>query len=778
MHKKENTNKNLRKAAILLLNFLVSSCLWAQPGIHGSVSITGTNRDVNDRTWLTADAASGSTTLSVDNSNLNGTYFMSSLSSGDLIMIIQMQGASISVAQNGSYGAVTNYNNVGNYEFRCVSSVPNSNSIVVTVPLTHDYSASGHTQIVRIPRYSSFTLGAGNSIRPAAWNGNSGGVTVIEVSGNAVINGTITATGRGFRGGAFENNTQSASSNVTIYYSSDARDGANKGESIAGFETEYDALGGRFGRGAPANGGGGGNSHNAGGGGGANAGTGVWNGLGNPDNSGSGWSTAWNQEGGSFSSNTSSGGGRGGYTYGSNNRNALSTAPGNSNWGGNYRRNTGGYGGRPLIYSTGRIFMGGGGGAGDGNNSAASGGANGGGLVFIICYGNISGTGVISANGNNASNTSAAHNDAPGGGGGGGTIILSVSGSIANSLTLNADGGNGGSQLITNNESEGPGGGGGGGYIAITSGNPSRSAAGGSNGITTSAALTEFVPNGATAGADGIDNASFSMTAIIGDISANAGIDRFMCEYVTLEASNSANAIGTWTIISGTGGSFSDIHDPNAIFTGDSFVDYTLEWLVVNNLCESARDTVFITSDCQPLPVELISFNAHATDNGIMVKWVTAGETNLNGYVLEKLTGGGSWTAIATLQAGDGSPGMRIYLHTDPNPNPGNNTYRLRLVHHDATELFTHSIVYENRLSMSDFIVYPMPFGESVTLSGGIRPGMEYRVFGISGNKVAEGQFNTEGHADIELRGLDRGAYILSIYINGTLLRSKMIFRE
>jgi len=48
--------------------------------------------------------------------------------------------------------------------------------------------------------------------------------------------------------------------------------GSEKGESIAGYRADYDAIGGRYGMGAPANGGGGGNGHNCAGGGGANGG--------------------------------------------------------------------------------------------------------------------------------------------------------------------------------------------------------------------------------------------------------------------------------------------------------------------------------------------------------------------------------------------------------------------------------------------------------------------------------------------------------------------------
>lgn len=358
--------------------------LKAQPGLLGAGTITGTNVVMNRATFLTSNATAGTTTLTVDNSALSGTPFSGNLGAGDLIMIIQMQGASINTSNSASYGEITSYNNAGLYEFRCVQSVPNGTTIVVTVPLSNSYTATGNVQVIRVPRYTSFSLAGGNSIRPANWNGQTGGITVIEISGNATINGTITAEGRGFRGGALDNSSQAAGTSVSTFLSGTAADGGEKGEGIAGYQTTYDALGGRYCRGAPANGGGGGNSHNAGGGGGANAGVvNAWNGLGNPDNSIAGWTTAWNLEGGTFSANTSSGGGRGGYTYGANNRNAVTEGPGLGVWGGNSRQNVGGYGGRPLDYSTGRLFIGGGGGAGDGNNNASNAGARGGGWFLL-----------------------------------------------------------------------------------------------------------------------------------------------------------------------------------------------------------------------------------------------------------------------------------------------------------------------------------------------------------------------------------------------------------
>ena len=367
--------------------------------------------------------------------------------------------------------------------------------------------------VIRVPRYAALTVNGGAGITCPSWNGTTGGIIAIEVYGVTMINGgaSIDASGKGFRGGSLIN---SASWYAVGNYRWATNDfGAEKGESISGTVTDYDLLGGRYCKGAPANGGGGGSAHNSGGGGGANAGNILtYTGSGNPDNSNATWAAAWNLESPGFAASTSSGGGKGGYTFSSSNQNALTAGPGNNIWGGDFRRDNGGRGGHPLDYSTGRIFPGGGGGAGEENDSKGGVGGNGGGIIAMLCYADISGSGQIVSNGTNGASTTGTNGtDGAGGGGGGGTILLNTTG-IVSGISVSANGGNGGSQSVSifTLETEGPGGGGGGGYVSITNGNPTRNTNGGINGTTNCLSLTEFVPNGATKGGSGINNATFS----------------------------------------------------------------------------------------------------------------------------------------------------------------------------------------------------------------------------------------------------------------------------
>jgi hypothetical protein len=506
----------------------------AVAGTDGAKTVTDANTVVNAYAALagTADPKAGDTTITVANITTLATNFTTALGQGDLLLIVQMAGATVDFTTDTSsaYGAVSNLGSAGRYEFIGVESV-STNVITLACGLKNGYSRAGKTQVIRIPQYTTLTVNSGASIVASPWNGTTGGVVAVHAETTVTLAGTgkIDVSAQGFRGGYHggDNTLDNASGTATtagtgviLYRSSTAADGAEKGEGIAGYQGDY--TNGRYGRGAVANAGGGGNSHNAGGGGGANAPSGAtWSGQGVM--LGTFTTDPWTMDPG-YTANTSArttsqGGGRGGYSYSTVDLDALTVAPGDSSWGGDARRDVGGLGGRPVVNSTSgaeaRLFMGGGGGAGDGNNIATYGsgrGGNGGGLVFLIA-GSITGAGSILANGEDGPPVVgvSAGGDAAGGGGGGGTVVVHATSISA--VSISANGGKGGSQQgsASQNEVEGPGGGGGGGYIALAgSGTPTLSATGGPSGTTDRTALSEFPANGATAGNAGLTTGTAS----------------------------------------------------------------------------------------------------------------------------------------------------------------------------------------------------------------------------------------------------------------------------
>ena len=519
-----------------LLVLIIAICTafipsYSQKSKDGSKIISGTEI-VNEYTHLTSDVSAGGTIIDVDNSTLNSNgRFSGGLEKGDLLFIIQMQGVTIQTADvsDSSWGEVLDYNNCGLYEYVEVDEVTNGTTIELSCPLRNDYTASGKVNIIRVPRYSELNVALNQTLTGETWDGTSGGLVVLEVDGDAVVNGEVEMNAKGFRGTDGSNNNNGGGLYAFDEFATTFADkGALKGEGVAGYHSDYDGLGGRYGQGAAGNAGGGGLSLNAGGGGGANIGdVSSYHGWGVPDKfSNPNYAIAWALEGTKrgieIATKNSSGGGRGGYTLSENLEDPLVLPTWQPAWGGDERRaSASGLGGRPLDLGKGRVFLGGGGGQGHGgswDNEFLSGdglggaGGSGGGVVMIKVFWDLNGNGTINVNGEDGKGGVGSFVNpfyGAGGAGAGGTVVLEVSGDLS-SLKINAKGGKGGTvtngDFIDANKLTGTGGGEAGGFVKTSLGLDSINVSAGANGTMNAFGILEdkFEQNGATYGATGI----------------------------------------------------------------------------------------------------------------------------------------------------------------------------------------------------------------------------------------------------------------------------------
>jgi hypothetical protein len=329
---------------------------------------------------------------------------------GDLVLVMQMQGATIVLAESG-YGVVRSMGGAGTFELARVDAVIGSD-VRLERRLAQSFDPAGAVQLVRVPEYTDVTTAG--TITGRRWDGAVGGVVALFASGRMTLGGDVSADSLGFRGGLVETDPNS----TTIYETAmaaepDATRYSAKGEGVAGSNVGRRTAG----RGAAANAGGGGGNHNSGGGGGA------------------GWGC----------------GGSGGWGFVS------------ERYSGDYK-SAHGIGGFGFTSDSLRAVMGGGGGAGHSNNAVASSGAAGGGIVILFARELDGGSYRIGADGGSAL---VATYDGGGGGGGGGTILIDAA--SVSSLALSARGGRGGDAGYPALEQVvGPGGGGGGGRIVTT----------------------------------------------------------------------------------------------------------------------------------------------------------------------------------------------------------------------------------------------------------------------------------------------------------------------
>ena len=495
-----------------LVAYADKASVCGTPGMDGPATLG--NATVNTYyPGTAADLTAGSTSIPV------GAPTGSALiQAGDLLLIIQMQGADINSDNSGAYGdgvpldpaqgnLGANYL-AGQYEYVVATSAVVGGAVSISSPLVNSYGTQNYPvgaesqgqrryQVVRVPQYSSLTLTG--AVTAVAWNGSIGGVVAMDVAGGLTFSGgSVNVSGQGFRGGGGLLLTGGGGANTDYLSLSTGGNNASKGEGYAGTPRYiYDSASGlvidtgaanegypngSFARGAPGNAGGGGTDGNP---------------AANDDNSGGG------------------GGGDGG----------IGGRGGNS-WRSNLP--VGGYGGDDFSvgaapsYAASRLVIGGGGGAGtiNNNNGALSSGGAGGGIVMIRA-GAISGNGSITASGADAPGQPL--NDSGGGGGAGGSVLVVASNSaLPAGLNVSSNGGRGGDAWPGQAEGavypgarHGPGGGGAGGVVFLSSAAGTVTATGGDPGFTTAAKDTY----GAFAGGDGVINTSTTPANVTNGIS-------------------------------------------------------------------------------------------------------------------------------------------------------------------------------------------------------------------------------------------------------------------
>jgi uncharacterized repeat protein (TIGR01451 family) len=503
--------------AALLTTDVDAASVCAAPG-RDTIPTSG----VVNSYWGGASATNGGTnatiTLGTQRTGSTNTPFGTSaipstgISAGDLLIVMQMQGAGA-----GAYEYVTVVSPTGPVTSGSITVRGTGSNGGLLHTYTQSYSSGNTFQVIRVPQVLNASMGNYSS---ATWdidaNGyGTGGVFALDVAQQASLNGTVDVSGQGFRGGAGFNIAGHGASTLTsssLSYPSTSNTGGSKGEGTGGtpgyvFDgysatiKQYNTTGlesaaysltatptaadgnysaGSFGFGAIGNAGGGGNDalpgtgtnqYNSGGAGGGSAGRGGqggWTWVGTAGYC----STTFNPASCPFvTTGTATGegitdaGGRGGLAVGG--------------------------------LSAGMVVLGGGGGAASENNNAGTNtvttyppidvavdpttlsggsttvdngatgpitgsGARGGGIVLLRAGTFNAGAGAVNANGIRAYNQfgTAASEAAAGGGGGGAIVILAQAAS--GTLNASAVGGRGGDSDYF---SHGPGGGGGGGFI-------------------------------------------------------------------------------------------------------------------------------------------------------------------------------------------------------------------------------------------------------------------------------------------------------------------------
>ncbi|UAY52416.1 GDSL-type esterase/lipase family protein [Ferruginibacter albus] len=169
-----------------------------------------------------------------------------------------------------------------------------------------------------------------------------------------------------------------------------------------------------------------------------------------------------------------------------------------------------------------------------------------------------------------------------------------------------------------------------------------------------------------------------------------------------------------------------------------------------------------------PLPLQLLSFNAAKSENGIQLKWATGNELNTKEFIIERSVDGKSFEAVSTISTkGDGN---NLYEYNDMSAkNLPAIYYRMKMIDKDG------GITYSNIISAAKdnlspaLQVNPNPVNDYIKLtSSSISSGI-LNIYDQSGIRVLSKRWKT--NEVVPVGNFPAGQYYLQL-ITGTQIQN------
>ena len=174
------------------------------------------------------------------------------------------------------------------------------------------------------------------------------------------------------------------------------------------------------------------------------------------------------------------------------------------------------------------------------------------------------------------------------------------------------------------------------------------------------------------------------------------------------------------------------------------------------------------------VPVELTSFTANASEGLVELSWITATETNNQGFEVQR-SSGSEFETIAFVNGHGTTTESQAYSYSDRDVKVGSYSYRLKQVDFDGT--FEYSNVVEVEVpAPAEFALdqnYPNPFNPSTTINFrlAVDSKVSLKVFDVLGQEVAtllNGNIVAGSHTvNFNASGVNSGVYLYKIEATG-----------
>ncbi|MBI2729633.1 MAG: hypothetical protein HYX40_02580 [Sphingobacteriales bacterium] len=209
-----------------------------------------------------------------------------------------------------------------------------------------------------------------------------------------------------------------------------------------------------------------------------------------------------------------------------------------------------------------------------------------------------------------------------------------------------------------------------------------------------------------------------------------------------------------------------------------SFVTGTYQ-LILTEARNGCKDTATVWVDLSVLATNEISLSASKINGKVSLQWQLQAAKSNGSFIIEKGISPTNFTNIGSTKA---TSERNSYNFTDPSVTNSVSYYRIRFVQENGKIMYSNTVKLSNTSDENIINIIPQKNASSIIVSGatGSKGMVTTVLYGLSGNKIetktiknSTGNFATNIIYPVSS---SPAVYILTVYIDGSIVTSKKLF--
>lgn len=212
-----------------------------------------------------------------------------------------------------------------------------------------------------------------------------------------------------------------------------------------------------------------------------------------------------------------------------------------------------------------------------------------------------------------------------------------------------------------------------------------------------------------------------------------------------------------------------------SLWVGDPNEGFLVSAAPISNFSPFTIGSIATSPSANPLPIELLYFNAKLLDQKVRLEWATASEINNALFTIERSADGRLFEPIASIQGAGNSIETRTYSAEDERPLQGYNYYRLKQTDYDGA--FTFSPIESIFLQQNDTIrLWPNPVSQYLYVDHTPAADLpQIRVYNSAGQEYSIPVTLSDHFLSLDLKALAPGVYWVQAFFGENNFVQKII---